>query len=110
MLSLYNKGMKPAFSPHLKSLLREYDTNALNFRDDIVIKRVLQFGEMRDYQQLKKRLGKPAVIDFFVKHRTSFDRKTVNFWETIFDLPHLSSPQPTVYEQLNKPLFRRSIG
>ena len=89
--------MKSAFSSHLTSMLREYDTNALNFGDTIVIERVLQFGEMSDYQQLKKQIGKQTIIDFFVKHRTSFDRKTANFWEKIFNLPHLS-PAPTLYE------------
>jgi len=106
---LYNKGMKSAFSPHLKSMLREYDTNALTFHDSIVIERVLQFWEMKDYWELEKQIGKSAIINFFVNHRTMFDKKTVNFREKIFNIPPLSSPHPSIYEQINKPLLCRSI-
>ncbi|MDR0650645.1 MAG: hypothetical protein LBG59_04520 [Candidatus Peribacteria bacterium] len=64
---------------------------------------------MSDYQELKKQIGKQAIIDFFASHRTNFDKKTVNFREKMFDLPHLSSHYPSIYEQMNKPLSRRSI-
>jgi len=101
--------MKSAFSPHLQSLLREYDTSALQFSDGIVIERILMFGAMSDYYELKKQVGKQTIIDFFASHRTKFDKKTVKFRETLFELPHLSSQYPSIYEQMNKPLFRRSI-
>jgi len=101
--------MGSAFSPHLTSMLREYDIHALNFSDNIVIERVLQFGEMNDYRQLKKQIGKKMIIDFFVKHRANFDRKTANFREKMFNLPHLP-PSPTLYEQLHASVSRRNIG
>jgi hypothetical protein len=101
--------MKQQLSPHLQSLLWEYDLNALHFDDPIVIERILKFGALEDYRQLQQHIGKQALIDFFIQHRASFDHKTANFWEVLFNLPHLPSSYHTLYEQMNKPLFLRGI-
>jgi hypothetical protein len=64
---------------------------------------------MEDYQALEKHIGRQSVIDFFMRHRAIFDKKTLNFWEKIFNIPHLSCSQPSIYEKMNKPLFCRGI-
>jgi cell fate (sporulation/competence/biofilm development) regulator YmcA (YheA/YmcA/DUF963 family) len=95
---------------HLKSILREYNIDTLHFQDDIVIQRILQFGEIQDYKQLEKQIGKQAIIDCFLQQRQHFDKKTINFWEKIFHLPHLPSNATSIYEKMHHPTFRRSIG
>ena len=102
--------MKLPKSSHLPSLLREYDLSALQPQDDIVLERVLQFGELQDYKHLEKQVGRPFIVDFFLRHKQRFDKKTINFWEKIFHLPHSSSNYTSIYEQMHQPTFRRSIG
>jgi hypothetical protein len=101
--------MKLSTPSHLKSILREYDTDALCFQDDIVIQRILQFGELEEYKQLKKKIGRQTIIDYFLQHRQYFDKKTINFWEKIFHLPHLPFTATSIYEKMHNPTFRRSI-
>ncbi|MDR3169884.1 MAG: hypothetical protein LBU27_09440 [Candidatus Peribacteria bacterium] len=101
--------MKTTFPSHFQSLLREYSLQTLSPNAPIVIERVLQLGEMKDYHRLSQQIGKQVIMDFFVSHRTFFDPKTTHFWEVLFELPHLSSP-PSLYEQVNRPFFRRRIG
>jgi hypothetical protein len=43
VLILYIQVMKTEFSSHLKSILWEYDIDALDFHDNIVIERILKF-------------------------------------------------------------------
>jgi hypothetical protein len=101
--------MKTSFPTHFQSLLREYNLQNLDPTEPIVIQRVLQLGELKDYHRLSQHIGKQKIVDFFVSHRNSLDPRTVNFWEVLFDLPHLS-PTSSLYEQVNNPFFRRSIG
>lgn len=93
---------------NLKSILREYDPQSLKFSDDIVIERILQFWDMKDYELLRKKVDKKLIIDYFKNHISHFDKKTANFRTKLFNLPDLS-PKTDIYERTKKPTFRRSI-
>ncbi|MDD4151412.1 MAG: hypothetical protein PHR68_02250 [Candidatus Gracilibacteria bacterium] len=96
-------------SKNLIRALWEYDIDKLKFSDSIVIERTLSLGEISDYLQIEKNIGKERIINFFMKNIDKFDKKTSNYWLKIFDIRDLKSNNISLYEQMNTAIFRRSF-
>ncbi len=96
-------------SEWLKNCLWDYDLSAINLSDDAIILRALQYGEMIDIQNIQAQIGKQKIINILQKNTSLFDIKTLNFWSQYFHLDNLH-PWPSIYEQLNTPVFCRHIG
>ncbi len=94
----------------LLNSLWEYDVNLLKYEDEIVINRCLIFWEISDYYILKSEVWEDLIKKIFIKNISSFDKKTANFWKLIFKIQHINSNNHSIYEQLNTPIFKRSIG
>ncbi len=65
----------------------------INFKDldykknrDFIIKRVLSFGDEKDYQIVKKIYNFETIKRIAVKLDYP-NKKTINFWSLIFDIP-----------------------
>ncbi|MDP2090215.1 MAG: hypothetical protein Q8K30_01335 [Candidatus Gracilibacteria bacterium] len=94
----------------LKKSLWEYDITNMNYNDEILIIRALNFGELSDIKIISKNIGEKKVLDIFLKNITNIDNKSKNFWEIYFNLKKISKPNISMYEQINKPIFKRSFG
>lgn len=96
-------------SHQLKCALRDCDIDRLDYQDDIVLLRALQFGELSDIDFLIKQLGREYIIDFIREKCHQLDNKSLNFWKQYFDIKDLDHSTPSIYEQLNTPVFVRNI-
>lgn len=70
-----------------KSIFWDVDFKKLDFKKnaDFIIRRVLLFGDKKDYDILKKRYSYEKIKK--VASRTNYpDKKNANFWNLIFNL------------------------
>lgn len=92
----------------LEKSLWEYDIKKLNYDDKIVIIRALNFWEISDVKKIIKNIWKEKVIDTFKKYIWEIDNKSKNYWNIYFKLNN-NINNLSMYEQINKPIFRRSF-
>lgn len=93
----------------LKNSLWEYDYDKLNYSDEIVILRALNFWEVEDIQNIANHIGAEKIIEIFQKNQNQIDAKSKNFWKLYFKIRSLDTNIP-MYDKLNKPIFTRSFG
>ncbi|MCK9272176.1 hypothetical protein M0P65_01385 [Candidatus Gracilibacteria bacterium] len=96
-------------SSNFKKILWEYDLTKLKFNDDIVINRVMSFGDLEDMDLLVKEVGYDFLKDYFRKNYTNLDVKSQKLWGLFFGIKELKIKQNSMYDQLNKPVFQRSF-
>lgn len=92
----------------LKNSLWEYDYDKLNYSDDIVILRALNFWEIEDMKNIIKHIWKDKVINTLQKNLNQIDTKSKNFWKHYFDINILDN-NISMYDKLNTPIFTRSF-
>ncbi|MDF1497962.1 MAG: hypothetical protein P1P85_01210 [Patescibacteria group bacterium] len=70
-----------------KHLFWDVDFENLDYKEnaDFIIKRVLLFGDKKDYDILKKRYPYEKIKEAALKINYP-DKKNANFWELIFNL------------------------
>jgi len=70
-----------------KTLFWDTEFEKLDYKKhaDFIIKRVLQYGDKKDYRIIKDKYGIKKIKEIVqkVKH---LDKKSTNFWKLIFDL------------------------
>lgn len=93
----------------LKNSLWEFDYKKLNYSDEIVILRALNFWEVEDIQNIINHIWKEKVIDVFQRNLNQIDSKSKNFWKIYFGIEMLNDNK-SMYEKLNKPSFTRRFG
>jgi len=71
-----------------KTLFWDIDINDLDFKKNtqFIVSRVLQWGDMEDYQQIKKYYGLSKIKNIAPKVKY-LDRKSLNFWSQVFNIP-----------------------
>lgn len=89
-----------------KALFWDVNFEGLDYKKnaDFIIERVLSFGDEKDYRILQKIYGLEKIKKAAVKLDYS-DKKTINFWSLIFDIPlhsflcikKLSMPKPNIF-------------
>lgn len=85
------EGIQDALPASLRRLLWEYDFDTLTWqRDhDLVIARVLAYGNWRQTCWLLERIGDEGVRAYLPPtHGRGLSRPQLRYWETILDLPH----------------------
>lgn len=93
----------------LEKSLWEYDVKKLSYDDKIVIIRALNFWEMEDVKKIIKNIWKEKLINILLKNIWELDNKSKNFWSIYFKLNN-NKNNISMYEQINKPIFKRSFG
>jgi hypothetical protein len=93
----------------LKNSLWEYDYQKLNYSDEIVILRALNFWEVEDIQNIEHHIWKEKIIDVFQRNLNQIDGKSKNFWKIYFHIEILNDNK-SMYDKLNTPTFTRSFG
>ena len=89
-----------------KAIFWDVDFKKLDYKKnaDFIIERVLSLGDEKDYKFLQKIYGLKKIKRTAVKLDYS-DRKTINFWSLIFNIPidsflcikKLSMPKPNAF-------------
>ena len=97
-----------------RNFLKQLDKNLfwdVKFEDlgieknaDFIIERVLSFGDVKDYQLLRKMYDFKKIKKAAIKANYP-NKKSVNFWSIIFDIPlnsflcikKLSMPKPNAF-------------
>ena len=71
-----------------KQLFWDTDFSQLDFEKnaDFIIGRVLLFGDVKDYQAIKKYYGIEKIKKAAVESR-NLNKKSLYFWSNIFNLP-----------------------
>lgn len=92
----------------LKNSLWEYDYNKLNYSDDIVIIRALNFWEIEDIQKIIQHTGKDKIINTLKENLNQIDTKSKNFWKLYFNI-NIIDNNISMYDKLNTPTFTRSF-
>lgn len=94
----------------LKSSLWEYDFKSLNYNDEIVIIRALNFWEIKDVKIIENHIWKENIKKIFKKNLSQIDKKSQNFWKLYFNIKKLNLTNISMYDKLNKPTFTRNFG
>jgi hypothetical protein len=89
--------------------LWEYDFKRLNYDDEIVVLRALNFWEIDDVKTIEQHIWKENLIKIFKKNLNEIDNKSKNFWGLYFKIKNLNTTNITMYDKLNKPIFTRSF-
>lgn len=97
------------YTKNIKNILWDNDISRLKNDDNIVIERLLSFGDIEDIQEAEKRIWKKKIKAYLKLNSYKLDKKSVNFWEKIYWIKVLNN-EYSVYEQLNSPVFWRNIG
>lgn len=84
------------------------DIDKLDYTNNLFIERILNFWEIKDYKELKKKIWEQKIKDYISKNYQNLDKKSLNFWSKILNL-NIKNNNPTMYEQLNTPIFRRNF-
>ena len=92
-----------------KTLLWDIDSSKTSLDQDLVILRVLEFGDRRDVDILFSGVQRSGIEKVFEKHFSGFDRKTQNYWNLVF---HKNIPltSHSSYDQIDAPVFTRNFG
>ncbi len=71
-----------------KTLFWDIDLKQIDWQKhhDFVIGRVLLYGDENDFVKIKKMYGLPAIKKAVIKTK-NFDKKSLNFWSVIFNIP-----------------------
>ncbi|MBU3942811.1 hypothetical protein KKA24_02405 [Patescibacteria group bacterium] len=71
-----------------KTLFWDVDYKNLDYKKNtsFIIERVLNYGNEKDYQEIKKVYGL-SKIKRVAKEINYINRKNINFWSIIFDIP-----------------------
>jgi hypothetical protein len=95
-----------------QSILWEYDLKKMNYSDDIVFIRSLTLWDRNHINFLKKSLWIDEFKNKFIKNISTLDKKTINYWWTIFwiDIKKYLNKTQNTYEKLNEPIFTRSFN
>lgn len=93
------------------SILWEYDLEKLNYDDEIVFIRSLNFWDKNHIDTLKEYLWIEKFKNKFINNIQNFDKKTINYWCIIFwiDKSVFNNINDT-YDKLNSPIFTRNFG
>jgi len=101
-----------ALSKDFQSILWEYKLSNLNLDDSIVVERILNLGwkELTDFWI--KSIWKERAKKLFIQNQRSLDRKSLNYWNIIFDIKEGSKldSNSTMYDKLNTAIFSRNFG
>jgi hypothetical protein len=76
-------------SPLLKkSLFWDTDPKTIDLKKNkrYVIERVLNFGNLDDYLWLKKTYSEEEIKKVTKRDRSQLDRKSLNFWQGIYNI------------------------
>jgi hypothetical protein len=89
-----------------KTLFWDVRFDDLNIEEnaDFIIERVLSFGDVKDYQLLRKMYDYEKIKKAAIKADYP-DKKSINFWSMIFEIPlnsflcikKLSMPKPNAF-------------
>lgn len=93
----------------LKNSLWEYDITKLNYDDEIVVVRAINFWELEDIHTLEKQIGRKKIIHIFQKKLHSIDPKSQNFYKKYFKIKDCNTPNTSMYDKLHTPIFSRSF-
>ncbi len=92
-----------------QSILWEYDLEKLNYTDDIVTQRVLTLWDKKETDDWINKLWKNRAKELFLKNSFALDRKSLNYWEIIFQVKSNLNNNNSMYDKLNTPIFSRSF-
>ncbi len=71
-----------------KDIFWDINYKDLDYQKDayFIVKRVLNYGDEKDWREIKKVYGIPKIRE--LARETDFvDKKTLNFWSLILDIP-----------------------
>lgn len=93
----------------LKNSLWEYDFNKLDYNDEIVVLRALNFWEIEDIKNIQKHIWKEKIIEIIKKNSNQIDSKSKNFYRIYFKIKDFNNTNTSMYDKLNTPIFTRSF-
>jgi len=101
-----------SLNKEFQSILWEYDLSKLDLDDNIVVQRLLNLWEKKLTDIWIDNLWKDKARDLFLKNKDQLDKKSVNYWNIIFEVKKSQNfkPNRTMYDKLNTPIFTRSFG